>query len=237
MIVCIEDSGDEGSTPLYKILHSFTDPLPRQCFHRAIINHGTHNMNRLLWLVCGIVLMMNPYALLAQHRGGHGGGMARPPGGESRTDDLKDFKRAIALQANPDQVLQFRRLTESTHVARTTAQGLVKLADNAKTDLFRSSDHLASALDKAQTDNQHFLQSFSDSQKSGLKEITKKLGKANSDVTKRSKALTRDLERPRIAVQQISGAAEKLDKALSDFQTRQLAIGNEMGIQSEGSSQ
>ena len=195
-------------------------------------------MNRLLWLVCGIVLMMNPYALLAQHRGGHGAGTARPPGGESRTDDLKDFKRAIALQANPDQVLQFRRLTESTQVARTTAQDLVKLADNAnKTDLFRSTDHLASALEKAQTDNQHFLQSFSDGQKSGLKEITKKLGKANSDVTKRSKALTRDLERPRIAVQQISGAAEKLDKALSDFQTRQLAIGNEMGIQSEGSSQ
>src|SRR5947207_306534 len=149
MIVCIEGSGDEGSTPLYKILHSFTDPLPRRCFHRAIINHGTHNMNRLLWLVCGIVLMMNPYALLSQHRGGHGAGTARPPGGESRTDDLKDFKRAIALQANPDQVLQFRRLTESTQVARTTAQDLVKLAADAnKTDLFRSTDHLASILDR-----------------------------------------------------------------------------------------
>ena len=194
-------------------------------------------MNRL-WLVCGIVLLLNPYALLAQRRGGHGAGTARPPAGESSTDDLKDFKRAIALQASPDQVAQFRRLTESTQVARKSVQDLVKLAENAsKTDLFRSTDHLAGALDKAQTDNQNFLQSFSDVQKSGLKEITKKLGKANSDVTKRSKALTRDLERSRIAGQQISGAAEELDKALSDLQARQFAIGSEMGIQSEGSSQ
>ena len=195
-------------------------------------------MNRLLWLVCGIVLLMNPYALLAQHRGGHGAGTTRAPGGASSTDDLKDFKRAIALHASPDQMVQFRRLTESTQIARKNAQDLLKLAENtSKTDLFRSTDQLAVALDRAQTDNQHFLQSFSDAQKSGLKDITRKLGKANSDLTKRSKALTRDLEHSRITGQQISGTAEKLDKALSDFQARQLAIGSEMGIQSEGSSQ
>jgi len=195
-------------------------------------------MKRLLWLVCGIALLLTPCALLAQHRGGHGGGTTRAPAGGSTTDDLKDFKRAIALHASPDQVTQFRRLTESTQVARKSAQDLLKLAENpTKTHLLRTTDDLAGALDKAQTDNQHFLQSFSDAQKSGLKEITKKLDKANSDVTKRSKALTRDLERSRIAGQQISGVAKKLDKALSDFQTRQLAIGNEMGIQSEDSSQ
>jgi hypothetical protein len=151
---------------------------------------------------------------------------------------LKDFKRAIALQASPDQVVQFRRLTESTQVARKRTQDLVKLAENAnKSDFFRSKNQLAGALEKAQSDNQTFLQSFSDVQKSGLKEVAKKLGKANSDVTKRNKALTRDLERSRIAGHQISGVAEKLDKALIDFQARQLAIGSEMGIQSEENSQ
>ena len=205
---------------------------------RRLSHDGTPNVNRLLWLVCGIVLLMNPYALLAQRRGGRGAGAANAPGGVSSSDDLKDFKRTLALQASPDQVVQFRRLTESTQVARKSAQDFLKLAENtSKTDLFRSTDHLAVALDKAQTANQHFLQSFSDAQKSGLKEVTKKLDKANSDVTKRSKALTRDLERSRIAGQQISGVAERLDKALSDLQARQLAIGSEMGIQSEGSSQ
>ena len=194
-------------------------------------------MNRLIWLVCGIVLLLNPHILLAQRRGGHGGGTGRAPAGGSGTDDLKDFKRAMALQASPDQVVQFLRLNESTQVARKSAQDLLKLADNAsKTDLFRPTSLLASALEDAQTDNQKFLQTFSPVQKSGLKEITKKLGKANSDVTKGSKALTRDLERPPIGGQQISGVAEKLDKALSDLQARQLAIAKEMGIQSEGSS-
>ena len=163
---------------------------------------------------------------------------ASAPVGASSTDDLKDFKRAVALQASPDQMVKFRRLTESTRIARKSAQDLLKFAENAnKTDLFRSTDHLTSALEQAQTDNQNFLQSFSAVQKSGLKEITKKLGKANSDVTKRSKALTGDLERSGIARQQISGVAERLDKALNDVQARQLVIGSEMGIQSEGSSQ
>ncbi|HTE90690.1 MAG TPA: hypothetical protein VK639_17145 [Terriglobales bacterium] len=194
-------------------------------------------MNRLIWLVCGIVLLMNPHILLAQRRGGHGGGTGRAPAGGSGTDDLKDFKRAMALQASPDQVVQFQRLNESTQVARKSAQDLLKLAENpSKTDLFRPTSVLASALDEAQTDNQKFLQTFSTVQKSGLKEITKKLGKANSDVTKGSKALTRDLERPPIGGQRISGVAEKLDKALGDLQARQLAIAKEMGIQSEGSS-
>jgi hypothetical protein len=194
-------------------------------------------VNRLTWLVCGIVLLMNPHILLAQHRGGHGVGTARAPAGVSSTDDLKDFKRAVALQASPDQVIQFQRLTKSTQAARKSAQDLLQLAENAsKPDLVHSTDPLASALEEAQTDNENFLQSFSAAQKSGLKDLTKKLGKANSDVTKRSKALTRNLERSRIAGEQISGVAERLDKALSDFQARQLAIGSEMGIQSEGNS-
>ena len=195
-------------------------------------------MNRLLWLLCGVVLLMDPYALLAQRRGGHGAGMAPAPAGVPRTDDLKDFKRAIALQASPDQMDQFRRLTESTQGARKSAQDLLKLAENAsKTDLFRSTNFLASALEEVQTDNQKFLQSFSAVQKSGLKDATKILGKAGSDVAKRSKALTQELERSQTSGRQISGVAEKLDKALSDLQARQLAIGKEMGIQGERASQ
>jgi hypothetical protein len=181
---------------------------------------------------------MSPHSLLAQHRGRRSAGAARAPAGASSTDDLKNFKRAVALQASPDQVIQFQRLTKSTQAARKSAQDLLQLAQNAsKPNLVHSTNPLGSALEEAQTDNENFLRSFSAVQKSGLKDVTKKLGKANSDVTKRSKALTRDLERSRVAGQQISGIAEKLDKALSDFQARQLAIGSEMGIPSEGSSQ
>ena len=195
-------------------------------------------MNRLTWVVCGIVLLMSPHALLAQHRGGHGAGAGRPSTGASNTDDLKDFKRAIALQATPDQVTQFQRLTKSTQAARKGAQDLLQLAeDTSKPDLLHYTNPLTSTVEQAQTDNEQFLQSFSAVQKSGLKDATKKLGRANSDVTKQSKALTRELGHSGIEAKQIAGVVEKLDKALGDFQTRQLAVGTEMGIQGEGSSQ
>jgi hypothetical protein len=36
---------------------------------------------------------------------------------------------------------------------------------------------------------------------------------------------------------QITSTAEKLEKALGDFQAKQRSIGSEMGIQAEGSTQ
>lgn len=131
---------------------------------------------------------------------------------------------------------QFNKLTRSTQAARQGAHDLVQLAGNtSKPDLFRNTSPLTSALQEAEADNEKFVQSFSEAQKSGLKDATKKLKKSHSDLTKQSKALTRGLERPGIDGKQIVNAAEKLDKALADFQTKQLAIGHQMGIQGEES--
>ena len=154
------------------------------------------------------------------------------------TDALKDFKRAAALQATPDQVIQFRRLTKSTEVALKGVQDLLHLAESAsKPDLFHYANPLTSAVEEAQTDNGEFLHSFSTMQKSGLKDVTKMLGKADSDVAKQRNALAHTLGRSGIGARQIAGVAEELDKALREFQARQLAVGVEMGIQGEGSPQ
>ena len=195
-------------------------------------------MNRLTWLICSIVLLMSPHTLLAQHRGGHGASAGGGPTEVPDTDALKDFKRAAALQATPDQVIQFRRLTRSTEVARKGVQDLLRLAERAsKPDLLHYANPLTSAVEEAQTDNGQFLRSFSTVQKSGLKDVTKTLGKADSDVAKQKNAFARALGRSGIGGKQIAGVAEKLDKALRDFQARQLAVGVEMGIQGEGSPQ
>ena len=69
-----------------------------------------------------------------------------------------DFKRAVALQANPIQVIQFQRLTKSTWAARKGAQDLLQLAEDAsKPDLFHSTKPLTSEVEEAQTDNEKFL--------------------------------------------------------------------------------
>ena len=162
----------------------------------------------------------------------------RPPTGVPDPDDPTGFKRAVALQATPDQVIQFRQLTSSTQVARKHAQDLLQLAEDAsKSNVLYSTNPLTSAVEDARTNTEQFLRSFSAAQKSGLKNFTKKLGKANSDVTNQNNALTVGLRHSGIDGKQIASVVEKLDKALGDLQTKQRVVGTEMGIQSSGSVQ
>jgi hypothetical protein len=202
---------------------------------KATINTKLSFMNRLPWLLCSAVLLTSSSLLSAQRRGGQNAGMGRTsPTGATGTDDLSDFKRALALQASPDQVSQYKRLTNSTAAARKSSQELLQLVDHAsKAELLRSAKPFGDWLAEAQGNNEKFLQTFSPAQKSGLKDATKKLGKANSEVTRGNKTLVRELEQSSAGGQQIAGVVEKLDKALDDFQAQQLAIGNEMGIQSQ----
>jgi hypothetical protein len=81
------------------------------------------------------------------------------------------------------------------------------------------------------------VKSFSASQESGLKPLIKKLSKADADVSKQRKALTLELGRSTIEGKKIAGTVQKLDRALTGFQTEQLDIGKEMGIQPQEHSQ
>ena len=86
-------------------------------------------------------------------------------------------------------------------------------------------------MEDAQGGNKYFVKSFSKSQKSGLKELTKKLEKADSEVAKQRKALDQQLGRTKGESAAIAGTADKLEKALTEFQTQQLSLGKEMGIE------
>jgi len=197
-------------------------------------------LNRLSVLVCDIVLLVIPCPLLAQH-GGHGAGAGRPPAAASNpapeNSDMQDFNRAIALQATPEQVAWFQRLTKSTEAAQKEAQELIQLAEKAKkADSSRYAD-FNDAVEEAQSNNRQFVGSFSTPQQSGLKDLIKKLGKADADISKQRKALTQELERSQFDGKKIANVVEKLDKTLTGFQTGQLEIGKEMGIQPEEHSQ
>jgi len=190
-------------------------------------------------LVCEIVLLLSPYALLAQH-GGHGAGAARPPAGASNpasNSDMNDFSRAIALQATPEQVAWFQQLTKSTEAARKEVQSLIQQAESANKPESSRYAELSDSAEEAQSNNQRFVRSFSISQQSGLKPLIKKLSKADSDVSKQSKALTQELGRLKMNDKKIANVVEKLDNVLTGFQAEQLEIGKEMGIQPEEHSQ
>src|SRR5437588_2672404 len=142
-------------------------------------------VNRLMVLALGTALLICPFYAFGQH-GGHGGGRGGAPrstgtGGTSDSS-LTDFNHALAVQARPDQASEFRTLTESTAAARKRAQDLRTLAENTKgaAEFSQQAAALKDAVEQAQDSNKSFLKGFSKSQKSGLKEITKKLNKADS---------------------------------------------------------
>jgi hypothetical protein len=192
-------------------------------------------MNRSKGLICGVVLLVCTSTVVAQHRGSQGA--AGPGSGKSsNSDDLHDFKRAVALQASPDQVSQFKQLATSTQAAKKATQELLQLSAKAgNPELSHSAEDLPSAVEDVQADNEKFLRSFTKVQKSELKKITKKLEKANSELSKESKALGPAASNP--DGKQIASVAEKLDKALDDFATAQDALASEMGIPQETTSQ
>jgi hypothetical protein len=195
-------------------------------------------LNRSLVLLCQIVLLMCPSTLLAQ-RGGHSAG--RPPTGASNptpnTSDMNDFNRAIALQATPDQVAQFQQLNKNAETASKQAQDLIQPSENTTRPNSSRYTDLSDAVDETQTNIQHFVSSFTTAQQSGLKPQIKKLSKADSDVSKQSKALAKELERSQIDDKNLVAVTEKLDKALTGFRTELVDLGKEMGIQPEEHSQ
>lgn len=198
-------------------------------------------LRRFALLIAGIVLCLLQCNLLAQHTGGHGGhgaptggtGGAKGPGSQTDPDLLNNLHHAMAVQAFGDQPARFQSLAKSTEIAKQQAEALQQQAakPGSSADYSTQTTALARAIDDAQESNEDFMKSFSDSQKAGLKDLVKKLGKADSDVTKGWKALDQQLKRAKADGKRIADTAGKLAQALAKFHSEQLAIGAEMGLQ------
>jgi hypothetical protein len=193
------------------------------------------SVNRPMVLAIGTLLLLSASALLAQY-GAHGGGGRRgPPGaGSGDTSDagLADFNHALAVQATSDQIFHFPGLTKSTEAARNLAKNLSGMrgkADSA-TEFSRKTAALKEAVEEARGSSQDFVKSFTKSQKAGLKELTRKLEKADSEVTKQWKDLQKQLGGAKAVTEGMAGTADKLEKALEEFQSQQIELGKEMGI-------
>lgn len=158
-------------------------------------------MNRSAVLALGIVLLFCA-PTLAQHASGGGRRRGTPGAGTaSGTSDtgLTDFNHALALQATPDQASRFLSLAKSTEDARKQAQDLLRMAAKADdpAEFSKLVASLKDTVEDVQSGNRSFVKSFSKSQKSGLKDLTKKLDKADSEITKQKKALDQHLGLPR----------------------------------------
>ena len=187
-------------------------------------------------LVLGCVLFSCSTAANAQRHGGHGmaggggiAGVSRPTGIDEK-DSLKDFHQVLALQATSEQVAEFQTLIKSTETAQAEVQSVLQQLrkENVAPDSGRreSLDH---ALENVRIGNKKFSEGFSAAQRAGLKDIVKRLAKADVDLDQEQKRLDQSLD-AKVAAPEITPHAESLDKALTDFYNQQLALGREMSV-------
>jgi hypothetical protein len=200
-------------------------------------------------LVLSAASLTNPCALFAQHGGGGGhiGGSAAGGGGLSsgnratgvqNKDDLRDFHQIMAVQASREQKIAYAAMVKSTALAAAELQGFQEQArkESNLAAVALADKNLADALDTARTLNKKFVEGFSEAQKSGLKEMIKRLGKADLELGQESRVLDQSFEM-KASSAQIAGAAEGLGRALTAFQREQSGLGEEMSIESASASQ
>ncbi len=156
-------------------------------------------------------------------------GGSRPTGVDEK-DSLKDFHEALAVQATTQQIAEFQLLVKNLEAAHTGLQAFqqqLHKADIAPQALPR--DSIDDPLEKARTASKRFQDGFSPAQKSGLKDVAKRLSKADVALEEEQRAFDQSLAF-KAAGAEIVAHAESLDKALTDFYNEQLAVGRAMSI-------
>jgi hypothetical protein len=198
-------------------------------------------------VILAAALLACPSALLAQRgaAGGHTGGGAAGGGGLSGVgkptgvdvkDDLRNYHEALAVQATSQQIAEFNLLMKSTEAAnvelKSFVEGLGK--ENNGSAIVSRSAGLDRAIEKARTENKKFLDGFSERQKSGLKEITKKVVKADSDLAQQARALDLEVRAAKAVGPAIVTPGQSLERALASFYNQQRNLGEEMSIGASG---
>jgi hypothetical protein len=202
-----------------------------------------NRISSLTTIVLGATLLAFPCGMLAQRGagGGHTGGgvaggeglsgMGKPTGVDVK-DDLKDFHAVLAVQASGQQVIEYDLMLKSSAAASAELQAFLEQLgiENSGSDLASRDATLQQAIEKARTENKQFLDGFSDPQKSGLKEITKKLTKADSDLAQQAKALYLEVEDEKAVALHVASSAQNLEGTLTNFRSEQRDLGEEMSI-------
>ena len=193
-------------------------------------------------LILGLTLLAAPSQMSAQRGGGGGGGrggislggaggsIGTRPDGVSDKDDLKDFHRAMEIQATPEQRAAFAKVAQYTQVASDQLQAFRDSLQKspAPSPLSDRGAAIAEAIANARAGNQNFFTSFSAKQKDYLQDTLKKVEKADGELDRQTKALDQII--PSANPEQVSTYAASLDKALTSFQNEQIALGREMSI-------
>lgn len=203
--------------------------------------------HRFALLIAVLILLAGSTDLLAQRGGGGRGARSRPficvydcreasAAGDQTNKDLNTFERLMAVQSTPEQSAAFAKAQQDLQSAskqfKTFRLALEKNPTPIQSD---EGSTLYQSLNTARRSNQSFLDSFSDAQKSGLKEIVAKAVNADSDLNKQLSVLN-DMFQAHQPPANFAGVAATVDTALGNLQSEQLALAREMSILSSNNT-
>ena len=176
-------------------------------------------------VIFGLIVLASAGLASAQEHGGHGisiggGNVYGQPNGVDEKDTLKNFHQALAVQATSQQIAGFQQLVKNTSAAHDQLAAFASA--KSPRDGIAPLDQL---LESARAATRKFQDALSEEQKSGLREILRRLDKADSDLAQEAKRF--DLES---AAAGNAPNAANLDTAIASFSNAQLALGREMGI-------
>ncbi|MFZ1916195.1 MAG: hypothetical protein WAU58_01385 [Terriglobales bacterium] len=185
-------------------------------------------------VLMGTTLLIMPTMAFAQHGGGGhgaplgGGGLSSTgqPSGVGEKDELKDFHHAMEVQATSDQAAAFRTILKKTEAANSQLASLETEKD-ASLWAGQAAD-VKAAIDKARISTRTFVDGLSARQKAGLKEITGKIAKVETDLAGQEKVLEAIAGEGHDPA--MGGRTESLAKALETFRNQQGRLAEEMGI-------
>jgi hypothetical protein len=207
-----------------------------------------NHISGLKRMVLAAALLGYPCGMLAQHGSPGGGGLAGSAGGGglsgpagratgvSEKDELKDYREVLAVQATSQQIVQYAAMMKISEAASAELPSFQERLDKelgkekSGSELGGRSAMLDQALERARAENKKFLDGLSERQKSGLKEITKKLAKADSDLEQQAKVLDQVVADAKTVPQQIASSVQGLENALTSFRSQQADLGKEMSI-------
>jgi hypothetical protein len=198
-------------------------------------------------LLLGSVWILSPAVAVAQRHGGGGtpgavggglSGISRPSGLDEK-DSLKDFHHALAVQATSQQETEYAALLKKTVTAKNDLQLLTQQLSKGSpiAELVRSEMALSEAVEIARNANKKFTAGLSDAQKTGLKDLLKRIEKTDSDLAQEQKSLDLSFADAKVVAPDASARAAALDKLLADFYDQQLGMGVEMSIVSSDGGQ
>jgi hypothetical protein len=181
-----------------------------------------------------VVLLCMPAAAQVGFNVGGGGtrGGSVPPSGVNEPDSLKDFHHIMAVQASNHQVNRFHALVKDTEAAKTELRGLITRLQTAQPEdpAISSLASLEQNLDGVRTGSKQFIDGFSSDQKTGLRDLMRRLEKADSDLEQAQKKLDQIVHATKISNPEVAAHLENLDKALTEFSAEQISLGREMSI-------